>query len=187
LHPPSRAQLHILSREFLELAPTWRDAVCDPVPCELLFVRDPCGIVRTQRLLNSSRPVHMSTPSSIDGPSTLAAYAAGWRVRERVQAATAAAWRTRIAQRLPRVAKMLVDDFGATRVLLFGSVARGDAGPDSDVDLLVEGLALDRLIEATVRAGRLLEEATADLVPADRVRPEVGARAESEGIDLHGR
>ena len=64
--------------------------------------------------------------------------------------------------------------------------ARGAARPESDVDLLVEGLPFERLIEATVRADRLLAEASADLVPADRVRPEVLTRALAEGILLHG-
>lgn len=32
----------------------------------------------------------------------------------------------------------IADQHGVRRVRLFGSVARGDAGPDSDVDLLVE-------------------------------------------------
>lgn len=81
---------------------------------------------------------------------------------------------------------MLAEDFGATRVLLFGSLARGTATPRSDVDLLIAGLPFERLIEATVRADRLLAEASADLVPADRVRPEILARALAEGIVLHG-
>ena len=80
---------------------------------------------------------------------------------------------------------MLADDFGATRVLLFGSLARGMAGPGSDIDLLVDGLALERLIEATVRAERLLAEARVDLVPADQIRPEVMTRALAEGVLLH--
>jgi len=80
----------------------------------------------------------------------------------------------------------LAEDFGATRVLLFGSLARGTAGPTSDVDLLVDGLSLERLIDVTARADRLLAEANADLVPADRVRPEVLTRALAEGILLHG-
>lgn len=80
----------------------------------------------------------------------------------------------------------MAEDFGATRVLLFGSLARGTAGPESDVDLLVDGLPLERLIEATARADRLLAEANADLVPGDRVRPEVLTRALAEGILLHG-
>lgn len=81
---------------------------------------------------------------------------------------------------------MLAADFGVTRVVLFGSIARGTARPESDVDLLVEGLPIERLIEATVRADRLLAEASAELVPAERVRPEVLTRALAEGILLHG-
>ena len=56
---------------------------------------------------------------------------------------------TRIEARLPQVVRMLAKDFGATRVLLFGRHARGVAGPESDVDLLVEGLPLARIILET--------------------------------------
>ncbi len=116
----------------------------------------------------------------------LSSYATGWRARERARQQEDAEWRTRIQARLPQVVRMLAEDFGATRVLLFGSLARSAAGPESDVDLLVEGLRLERIIEATVRADRLLAEASADLVPADRVRPEVMTRALAEGILLYG-
>jgi predicted nucleotidyltransferase len=38
---------------------------------------------------------------------------------------------------LESIAARLRQEYGAERVLLFGSAARGEAGPDSDVDLLV--------------------------------------------------
>jgi predicted nucleotidyltransferase len=45
----------------------------------------------------------------------------------------------------------IVQRFGPEKVILFGSYARGDAGPDSDVDLLVvmplAGSKRDRQIE----------------------------------------
>lgn len=34
----------------------------------------------------------------------------------------------------------LVNEHGATNVRVFGSVVRGESGPDSDIDLLVDGL-----------------------------------------------
>lgn len=37
-----------------------------------------------------------------------------------------------------RAAKPLLDRYGVARVGVFGSTARGEAGPDSDVDVLVE-------------------------------------------------
>jgi predicted nucleotidyltransferase len=47
--------------------------------------------------------------------------------------------------------KRIVKKFHPERVILFGSHARGDAGPDSDVDLLVvmdfEGTARDKGLE----------------------------------------
>jgi predicted nucleotidyltransferase len=38
---------------------------------------------------------------------------------------------------IDRMVKRIVKEFDPEQVILFGSQARGDAGPDSDVDLLV--------------------------------------------------
>ena len=47
------------------------------------------------------------------------------------------------------------EEFGAHRVILFGSYARGKAGPDSDVDILViapfEGRSVDKSVEIRMK------------------------------------
>ena len=43
---------------------------------------------------------------------------------------------------LPSIVDEIVLEANPVRIVLFGSVARGDAGPDSDIDLIV---VLDRL------------------------------------------
>jgi len=42
------------------------------------------------------------------------------------------------------------EEFGADRVILFGSYARGDANPDSDVDILVIGPFAGRSVDRSV-------------------------------------
>jgi uncharacterized protein len=51
----------------------------------------------------------------------------------------------------PRVADRIVERCGATRIVLHGSVARGDDGPDSDIDLLVVMSFEGRRHDASVR------------------------------------
>ena len=46
---------------------------------------------------------------------------------------------------------LLVERFGARRVVLFGSRARGDAHPDSDFDIFVEMESKDRPPERNAR------------------------------------
>ncbi|MBM3266564.1 MAG: nucleotidyltransferase domain-containing protein [Candidatus Sericytochromatia bacterium] len=41
------------------------------------------------------------------------------------------------AEFLPAVVERIVRNFKPDRIILFGSFARGEAGPDSDLDLLV--------------------------------------------------
>src|SRR2546425_4674478 len=52
---------------------------------------------------------------------------------------------------IDRLVRRIVEQFAPEKIILFGSHARGDAGPDSDVDLLVvmrvEGSKRDRTIE----------------------------------------
>jgi predicted nucleotidyltransferase len=53
-----------------------------------------------------------------------------------------------------RMARRIVREFRPDRIILFGSHARGDAGPDSDVDLLVvmpvEGSTREKAVEIGV-------------------------------------
>jgi uncharacterized protein len=42
-----------------------------------------------------------------------------------------------VSEQIDRMVKRIVRKFHPEKIILFGSHARGDAGPDSDVDLLV--------------------------------------------------
>jgi hypothetical protein len=96
---------------------------------------------------------------------------------------------SRLGRRLRRHRAALIaaaDRHGAGNLRVFGSVARGEDGPDSDVDLMVDlapgtglfGLsALERELEEILRA-------EVDLSPADSLKPRVRARAEKDAIAL---
>src|SRR5712692_7715269 len=63
--------------------------------------------------------------------------------------------RTTTQTHIDRMVKRIVKKFKPEQIILFGSQARGDAGPDSDVDLLVvmelaEGSEWDKAIEIGV-------------------------------------
>ncbi len=72
---------------------------------------------------------------------------------------------------------------GATRIRVFGSVARGDEDPDSDLDLLVEFERGRGLFDWSALIGDLeallgcAEEVTTERGLRDRVRPRVLADA----------
>lgn len=75
--------------------------------------------------------------------------------------------------------------FGLRRLALFGSVARDEAGPDSDVDVLVEfeGITtLDRYAGLYDRLEDLLGRPV-DLATPDMVRPFMRAAVEKDAAD----
>ena len=78
------------------------------------------------------------------------------------------------------------EKYGATNVRVFGSVARGEDTPDSDIDILVDLSPRSSLITL----GRLEREirdvlgVPVDVVPAEGLRPAVRAEAEEEAILL---
>ncbi|HUW33803.1 MAG TPA: nucleotidyltransferase domain-containing protein [Planctomycetota bacterium] len=59
-----------------------------------------------------------------------------------------------IEAEIRRMVQQIVRQFHPEKIILFGSHARGDAGPDSDVDLLVvmpvEGSKFDKTVEIGV-------------------------------------
>jgi predicted nucleotidyltransferase len=69
--------------------------------------------------------------------------------------------------------------------MLFGSLARGSAGLESDVDLWVEGLPEEDYLEAIGVARQGIAAAEVDLVRAEWARQAVRERAMAEGVVLH--
>ncbi len=62
--------------------------------------------------------------------------------------------KTRLERVIDQMVLRIVDRFNPERIILFGSAARGDATPDSDVDLLVvmpvEGSRREKAVEIGV-------------------------------------
>lgn len=91
--------------------------------------------------------------------------------------------------KLAEVVRRLVTAFHPVRIYLFGSLARGEGGPDSDYDLLVlVREAPEPLYRLSQRAHRLLWDlnVAADILvwPVDRFERRVHLRASLPGTVL---
>lgn len=78
---------------------------------------------------------------------------------------------------------MLCREFGATEVILFGSLVEGDPHAGSDVDLAVRGIPPDRYFEALARAADMLG-CDVDLVELESARPSLRSRIDETGVAL---
>lgn len=56
---------------------------------------------------------------------------------------------------VPAVADVLAREFGVRKVVLFGPIARGTAGADSDIDLAVMGLPPEQTFRSMARAAEV--------------------------------
>jgi predicted nucleotidyltransferase/DNA-binding XRE family transcriptional regulator len=75
---------------------------------------------------------------------------------------------------------------GASNVRVFGSVARGEDGPESDVDLVVDfapGTGLIKWATLERELSKVLGTPV-DVAPSDSLRPEVRHAIEAEAISL---
>lgn len=84
--------------------------------------------------------------------------------------------------------RALLEKYGASNPLLFGSVARGDANASSDIDILVEMNPEDGNL--LMRASGLLEETRAllgkdiDIFPVQLLKSDVNQQALNEAVPL---
>ncbi len=81
-------------------------------------------------------------------------------------------------------ARVLLQDFGARHVWLIGSLGRGTFGPQSDVDLLVEGLKPELYLRALGRLLSLNPNIQVDLIPLEETSAPFRALAEKERVNL---
>ncbi|MGE0643721.1 MAG: nucleotidyltransferase family protein [Nitrospira sp.] len=80
----------------------------------------------------------------------------------------------------------LASQYGASHVRVFGSLARGEAGPSSDIDLLVqmeEGRSLLDLIELSQELESVLRRKV-DILTDDGLSPYLKERIQAEAIPL---
>jgi predicted nucleotidyltransferase/DNA-binding XRE family transcriptional regulator len=96
---------------------------------------------------------------------------------------------TRLGRRLRQHRKALLDavaGVGGSNLRVFGSVARGEDGPDSDVDLLVdlpEDISLFAVLALEGALERILK-VKVDLAPVASLKPRVRAEALADAVAL---
>jgi len=83
-----------------------------------------------------------------------------------------------------QLAQLLVDRYGATRVLLLGSLARGEFGRGSDIDLAVEGVPPEVFFAAGAELEREARGVAVDLVPLESASAFFRAEVARDGVVL---
>ena len=71
----------------------------------------------------------------------------------------------------------LAEDFGVSEIGIFGSIVRGEAGDDSDVDVLVEfsrPIGLIKFMSLEYHLGQLFGGLKVDLVSKKALKPYIG-------------
>ena len=86
-------------------------------------------------------------------------------------------------QKAREVAEFLRSDHGAARVLLYGSLARGDFHQFSDIDLYVEGFT-GPYWRMLAKGGRLASPFDISVVCAEDARPSLKEAVSREGVEL---
>jgi predicted nucleotidyltransferase len=94
--------------------------------------------------------------------------------------------RADVLERLREV-EQEIRSLGVRRLALFGSFARSEAGPESDVDLLVQFAPGQKSFDRFMRLCDLLEERLArrvELVTTEALSPYIGPRILAEAQDV---
>ncbi|MEA2238334.1 MAG: uncharacterized protein QOC81_3058 [Thermoanaerobaculia bacterium] len=93
--------------------------------------------------------------------------------------------REEILETLRRSREELRRDFGVESMALFGSAARGDAGPSSDIDVLIEvesTISLFQLVALQLRLQELLDAPNVDVVLREAIFPPLRERILAEAL-----
>lgn len=130
---------------------------------------------------NSARRAISWYPATMAGP--LDEMVASWRRRQAQRSLRDEDRAVRLRHLLPAAKRILCEGHGARRVILFGSLARGDVTERSDVDLAVEGLRSAEYFTAIADLQGLFDSPV-DLVEVETASSSLRQRLAFEGIEL---
>ncbi len=89
-------------------------------------------------------------------------------------------------QTLPQLTQLLIEQFYATQIILFGSLAKGTFHRDSDIDLAVAGISTENYFSALAALNRLSDSFQIDLKPLEDLDPHFYQRVMQTGECLYG-
>jgi len=112
-------------------------------------------------------------------------YLRAWRERWREQRRADEEAARRARQLAERLARQLRERYGARRVVLVGSLARGEFCVGSDIDLAAEGIPVGSFFRAGADLEAAAEGIHVDLVPIESANAAFLAHLAEEGIVLH--
>lgn len=159
------------------------------------FVREKSGLTQAQlaQRAGTSQPAVARYETGSANPSTATLQrltrAAGYEVQVKLVPVRASDLSTDRAKKLRRRRGEIIDlleKVGASNARIFGSVARGEDSPGSDIDLLVD-FNLDRgllpIIHLNEELSLLLKERV-EVSPVEMLRPDVLAGALADAVPL---
>lgn len=118
-------------------------------------------------------------------PQQVAAYQRSARQREERRRRVVAERQQRARHVAQAAAQVLKDHYGATRVILFGSVAHGRGfHQESDIDLAAEGIAAVDFWRAWAALDRIDPLFEINLIAAEEATLSLQAVLETEGVTL---
>jgi predicted nucleotidyltransferase len=110
-----------------------------------------------------------------------------WRDRQAKEAAASKALAKRAWADVERIARLLTTDFGATQIIVFGSLVQGDHFDiDSDIDIAVKGIPPDQYFTAMAAANRITSQ-WVDLKPIEALDPHFLQKVMSTGKSIHAK
>ena len=115
------------------------------------------------------------------------AYRSGARKRRAEQRERDAAAAETAREVAGRLAFHLAQTYPVSRVVLIGSLARGEFREGSDIDLVVEGLPVDVLFRAGADIEGMAAGLRVDLIPLESARPLLRTVVAEDGIELFRR
>ena len=126
----------------------------------------------------------MATSALDVTPEEMAEYRANYARRRREARVRAAEQEGRAWELARQASGTLKERFGATRVLLYGSLARGDFALGSDIDLVAWGIDSDRWLDVVGVGMDLGREIAMSVALAQSMRAEVMREALKDGKEL---
>jgi predicted nucleotidyltransferase len=108
-----------------------------------------------------------------------------WRDRQAKEAAASRALAKQAWEDVERIAKLLTTEFGATQIIVFGSLVQGDRfDAESDIDIAVRGIPPEDYFTALATVNRISHQ-WVDLKPIEVLDPHFLRKVISTGKSIY--